>query len=318
MAESPPNIPALFGGGPRNWGRWGATDEVRSLNFLDGAQVLRGARAMLTGETLALGLEILRPGGDPAIATRGQVKKFMSSDHGIISNGHVASMPGGQWCADDAVFLFLQASSHIDALGHVWYDDTLYNEYPASSTTGGLRHASIKPIADHGVVGRGVLLDVSLHRGVRSLGDNETIPFRELMDVAVRQKVQLHPHDIILVRTGRVGLFCRDGLDAFLGTGQPGITDEPDLIEWFHRMEIPALGSDTVIGEQSVSSVSGARLPLHAALLTNLGIPFMELLWLEDLPAACAKDGRYDFFFMASPLKIHGATGSPINPLAIR
>ncbi|MEO6043433.1 MAG: cyclase family protein [Tepidiformaceae bacterium] len=318
MVESAPNIAELFRDGPKNWGRWGETDEVGSLNFLDGAQVLRGARAMVTGETYALGLEILRPGGDPAIATRGQVKKFMSSDHGIISNGHVSPMAGDQWYADDAVFMFLQASSHIDALGHVWYDDTLYNGYPASSTTGGLKHASIKPVADHGVVGRGVLIDVAGYRKVESLGDNETVPFRELMEIAASQHVEFQPHDIILLRTGRVSLFYREGLDSFLSVGQPGITDERELIEWFHRMEIPALGSDTVTGEQSVSSISGARLPLHAALLTNLGIPFMELLWLDDLAAACAKDGRYDFFFAASPLKIHGATGSPINPLAIR
>jgi kynurenine formamidase len=83
-------------------------------------------------------------------------------------------------------------------------------------------------------------------------------------------------------------------------------------------MEIAGLGSDTVTAEQSISSVSGIRIPLHVALMTNLGIPFMELLWLEDLAAACARDSRNSFLFMASPLRIHTATGSPINPLAVR
>ena len=151
---------------------------------------------------------------------------------------------------------------------------------------------------------------------LESLPDNEQIPFAELLAVAKSEGLTFEPHDIVLIRTGRPTVFYRDGLAAFLG--QPGITDEPELIDWFHQLEVPALGSDTVTGEQSLSSVSGMRLPLHAALLTNLGIPFMELLWLEDLSRACAADGRYDFLFAASALKIHGATGSPINPLAIR
>ena len=63
----------------------------------------------------------------------------MSSDEGMIVNGYASAMqPGDQWYADDAVFMYLQASSHIDALGHVWYNDQLYNGYPAASTNGGL------------------------------------------------------------------------------------------------------------------------------------------------------------------------------------
>lgn len=318
MTPTTPSLADALAGAPRNWGRWGDTDELGALNFLDRTQVLHGLRAAESGEVFPLGLEILRPGGDPAIAIRGQIKKFMSADKGFFDNGHLQPMGGGQEYADDAVFMYLQASTHIDALGHVWYDDTLYNGYPASTTVGGLTRCSVKPIADHGVVGRGVLVDIPRHRGCRTLEANDQITFAEFQAAATAQGIEFRPHDIVLIRTARITVFYEQGIDAFLGTGQPGITDEPELIAWFHRMEICGLGSDTVTAEQSISSVSGLRIPLHAALMTNLGIPFMELLWLEDLARACERDGRNTFLYVASPLRIHTAIGSPINPLAIR
>lgn len=318
MTQPAPFLVDTLAGAPRNWGRWGADDEIGAINFLDAGEVLRGLRAAISGEVIPLGLEILRPGGDPAIGIRGQVKKFMSADKGFFENGHLPPMGSGQEYADDAVFMYLQASTHVDALGHVWHNDTLYNNNPASTTTGGLRRCSVKPIADHGIVGRGVLVDIPRFRGSATLESNEQVTFAEFQAAAAAQGVEFQPHDIVLLRTGRLTVFYEHGIAAFLGTGQPGLTDEPELIRWFHTMEIAALGSDTVTAEQSVSSVTGIRIPLHAALMTNLGIPFIELLWLEELAAACARDQRNSFLFVASPLRIHTATGSPINPLAIR
>jgi kynurenine formamidase len=317
MAPATPSLVEALVGAPRNWGRWGEADEIGALNFLDRREVLRGLRSATSGDVVPLGLEILRPGGDPAIAIRGQIKKFMSADKGFFANGHLQPMGGGQEYADDAVFMYLQASTHVDALGHVWYDDTLYNGYPASTTIGGLTRCSVKPIADHGIVGRGVLVDIPRHRGCTTLAANEQVTFAEFQAAAAAQGIEFQRHDIVLIRTGRITVFYEDGIDAFLGAGQPGITDEPELIRWFHEMEICGLGSDTVTAEQSISSVSGLRIPLHAALMTNLGMPFLELLWLEDLARACERAVRNSFLFVASPLRIHTATGSPLNPLAI-
>ena len=317
MTTPGPHIDEILEGAPRNWGRWGDDDEIGAINHLAPAEALRGITAVRTGQAVPLGMEINRPGGDPAIAIRGRVQKLMSADKGHFLNGHLAPLQGLEY-ADDAVFMFLQASTHIDALGHVWYNDQLYNGYDASTTIGGLRRCSVKPLADHGIVGRGVLIDVAGRRGQRSLGDGEQITFAELMDTARAQGTEIVKRDIVLIRTGRINRFLEEGIDAYLRGGMPGITDEPELIDWFRDMEIPTFGSDTVTSEQSISSVSGGRIPLHGALMVNLGIPFMELLYLEDLGMACAADGRYEFMFVCSPLRIHGATGSPINPLAIR
>lgn len=43
-----------------------------------------------------------------------------------------------------------------------------------------------------------------------------------------------------------------------------------------------------------------------------------ELWWLEELAQACAADGDYAFFLSAPPLNVMNASGSPLNPIAIR
>jgi len=57
---------------------------------------------------------------------------------------------------------------------------------------------------------------------------------------------------------------------------------------------------------------------LHGAFLRNLGLPLAELLWLDDLAAACADDGVYEFLFTAAPLHVERATGGPVNPVVLK
>ena len=88
--------------------------------------------------------------------------------------------------------------------------------------------------------------------------------------------------------------------------------------QWFHEMEIPNLVTDTIANEVTTDPDTGVALTLHNALMRNLGIALTEICDLEELAAACAADGRWDFLYVAAPLKIHRATGSPVNPVAIR
>jgi hypothetical protein len=59
-------------------------------------------------------------------------------------------------------------------------------------------------------------------------------------------------------------------------------------------------------------------LPLHGALIRDLGLTLGEMFWLDDLAADCDADGVHEFLFVGQPLRITGAVGSPINPLAIK
>jgi kynurenine formamidase len=319
--DQPKNFREILRDAPTNWGRWGSEDEIGALNFLTPQEVLRGARAIRSGRVFTLGVPVGRPEGDPIYPGRGQPKKLMAIDKGFYLNGRAVPFPGGVEYADDVIFMYVQGTTQYDALGHTWYDDRLYNGYDAMTTIGGLQKCSIEPMARHGVVGRGVLLDIPRFRGVEHLQAGEQITLDELRRCADAQKCRIEKHDILVIRTGWLKVFYEQGPQAFFPDGgfeEPGITDEPALIRWFHEMEIPSLTTDTIGNEQSTSSHSHTFIPLHAALLRNLGVAFNEIAWLEELAADCAQDRQYDFLFVGAPLKIVGGTGSPVNPIAIK
>ncbi|MEF8869095.1 MAG: cyclase family protein, partial [Haloarculaceae archaeon] len=214
-------------------------------------------------------------------------------------------------------FLPLHGTTHVDALGHSWYGDELYNGFDPETTKGGLDRCSVEPIAEHGVVGRGVLLDIARHRGVDHLERGERIPLEELLECADEQGVELEKRDVLVIRTGWLERFYAGEQEPVLEFDEPGITYSGDLADWFYEMEVPAFATDTLANEQTYPE-SGIRLPLHATFIRDQGILLNEIALLDDLAADCAEDGKYDFLYTCSPLKVVRATGSPVNPIAIK
>jgi kynurenine formamidase len=321
MADKPMKFEELLKDAPKNWGRWGANDELGALNFLTNEEVLRGVRAVKQGKVFTLGVPVARPEGDPLYPSRSQPIRTMAMDKGFYLNGLAQAMPGGLEYADDVIVMYLQGTTQYDALGHVWYGDKLYNGYDASTTIGGLRKCSIEPIANHGVVGRGILLDIARLKGKANLEPNEAITIQDLEAAAKRQKMTIEKHDILLIRTGWLKRFYDQGMNGIFPNGQftePGLAYSPELVKWFHQMEIPSLGSDTIASEQTAHTESGTVLPLHMALLHDQGVVFNEIDWLEDLADDCEKDGQYSFLFVGAPLKVVRGAGSPVNPVAIK
>lgn len=326
----PEDIESILADAPSNWGRWGEDDERGALNLLDESQVLRGIGAVEDGEVVPLGLPIARDGGDPVWPTRSGTGHYMTRDAGQYDAGKLDRTPYGGWRAsDDVIHMFTHGSTHLDALGHVWYDDALYNGFDAETTNGGLERCGIDAAAGSGIVGRGVLLDVARHRGVDALDPGERVTHEELEACADAQDVTVEPGDVLLLRLGVLERFYADGPDAFYdrygGThggepilDEPGLTYTAELATWFQDRAIPLFGTDTVTAEQTVSEATGSRLPLHPALIRDLGITISEMNDLSTLAERCADTGRYTFCYMASPLRIEGGTGSPVNPLAIR
>lgn len=305
---------------PKNWGKWGDDDQVGSLNYLDADQVLRGVASVRTGEVHTLQCPMGHPHGDPVFPGREGIKREMVWDQELFDSGNGPSFPGGIRASDDKAEIFLQGSSQYDALGHAWYDDTLWNGRSADTTNGGgMSWASIMPIATKGVVGRGVLIDMARHRGKEWLEKGETFTHTDLEEAAAAQGTSIEDRDIICIRTGFLKYFYAVPAEEFYADFiEPGLTYSPELVEWFQRKEIPNLVTDTIANEVTAEPTTGFLLPLHATLLRNLGISLAEIIWLDDLADACAADGRWDFLYTAAPLKIWEATGAPVNPVAIR
>jgi kynurenine formamidase len=158
---------------------------------------------------------------------------------------------------------------------------------------------------------RGVLLDIARMRGVPSLSAAEAVTADDLTRAEVEAGVMVRAGDVVLIRTGW-GHYWEDG-ERYVGgdTGLPG----PDLgaAQWLSARSIRATGSDTIVYERFPPHSDVLQLPVHVHLLVDQGIFIMEALDLEAL----AGDRVTECGFVALPLKLVGATGSPLRPIAI-
>ena len=313
------SVSKLLEGLPTNWGRWGTNDEIGGLNFLTPEECARGTAAIKSNKAFPLSTIIGNPKGDPVWPGRTGAIKLMTQDKGSYASGKLQALPGGLEYADDYITMFLQGSTQFDALGHTWYDDKLYNGYDAHSTMQGMEKASVLPLAEKTATGHAVLLDVARWRKKSTLAKGEQITFQDMLDCAQAQGTKFTKRDIILIRTGFLTMFYDQGAAKFYEPPflEPGLVFSKELIEWFHQQEVPLLGTDTIANEITIDPNNGIVLPLHSALMRNLGVVFNEILWLEDLAKECAAQKRWEFFYTAAPLKIYRGTGAPVNPIAI-
>src|SRR3954466_1443809 len=315
---TPPDMTELLAGAPSNWGKWGDADEIGSLKYLTPGGGLRGVRHGRKGEVHPRQRLIGDPKGDPVWPGRSPAERTMLLDESTWDSADAPQFPGGLHYADDKINAFLQGSTQYDALGHVWYDGKIWNGYDARTTVGGLKKASVEPIAQRGIVGRGILLDMARFRGKNTLDKGETFTHEDLQECAKAQGVQIEKHDILVLRTNFLQLFHDQGPSFYEGFNEPGLVYSPELVRWFQDMEIPNLVTDTIANEVTTDPQSGVSLPLHCALMRNLGVTLTEIADLERLAEDCASDRQYTFLYAAAPLKVHKAAGSPVNPLAIK
>lgn len=319
MTESAvPDLTELLKDSPSNWGKWGADDEVGGLNYLGPEQVVAAAGLIREGKVFTLQRLIGDPKGDPVWPGRTPAERTQIMDESTWDGDDAPAFPGGLHYADDKINAFLQGSTQYDALGHVWFGGQMWNGYDARSTVGGMDKASVEPIAQRGVVGRAVLLDMARFRGKGNLDSAETYTHEDLLACAEQQGVELRKRDIILIRTNYLQLFFDLGDKFYEGFCEPGLVYSPELVQWFADMEIPNLVTDTIANEVTIDPNNGVALVLHNALMRNLGVTFTEICDLEKLSADCAEDGVYEFFYAAAPIKVAQGSGAPVNPLAIK
>jgi len=264
---------------------------------------------------------VARPQGDPLHPIRSQPIRTQTHDEGFYLSGRSTPFPGGLKYSDDVIVMFPQGTTQYDALGHAWYGDKLYNGHDPKTTIGGLQKCSIEPIANHGVIGRGILIDAARYKGKKHLDRGEGVTLDDVLGAAKKQGVTIEKHDILVLHTGWLNRFYEEGQAAFFPDGQfdePGLEYSKELVQWFHEMEIPSISADTIGCEQAYNKETGGLGLLHAALLCNLGVIFNEIVWLKDLADDCDKDKQYTFLFAGAPLKLVYGCGSPVNPIAIK
>ena len=232
-----PALGELLKNSPSNWGKWGPDDEVGSLNYLGPEQVLAAVRLVTSGKTFTLQRLIGDPKGDPVWPGRTPAERTQILDESNWDEGGTGpAFPGGLHYADDKINAFLQGSTQYDALGHVWFDGKIWNGYDARTTIGGLAKASVEPIAQRGIVGRAVLLDMARFLGKDNLAAAETFTHEDLQACAKAQGITIEKRDILIIRTNFLKLFFDMGDAFYEGFCEPGLVYSPELVQWFADM----------------------------------------------------------------------------------
>ncbi|MDH3500324.1 MAG: cyclase family protein [Acidimicrobiia bacterium] len=206
------------------------------------------------------------------------------------------------------------SGTHVDALGHMTIGDD--NHWYGGGNTA-------EHLTDHGPkVGdaeklppfftRGVLLDPPTYRGIDALAAGEPVDAAELEAVAQAQGVEVRPWDVVLIRTGYLKYWPDAEAMAAHKTAGPDLS----AAEWLLERGVVATGTDTETYEVQPAPDRGSPAnpqPVHTKLLIENGIYLMESVYLEDI----AQDRVYEFLFVMLPVKIRGATGSMVDPVAV-
>jgi kynurenine formamidase len=219
----------------------------------------------------------------------------MTKQHGDVAGA------AGNSSASDAIALGSHVGTHIDALCHFSCGGRLYGGDEVAgvqSYSGGVQRHAIDTVPP--ILRRGVLIDLAAEGPLPE--DREVTP--DQLQAACRTRIR--PGDVVLIRTGW-GSYFADARKFVNGSRCPG----PGLeaARWLSAHGVFAAGSDTAAFEKVPSS----SMPVHVHLLVECGIHILECLNLESLAA----DGVTEFGFVAVPMKLRGATGAPVRPLAL-
>ena len=289
-----------------NWGRWADDGERGALNHLTPARSAAAARLVRTGTTITL---------SQPLQTKASIEVPEPADHHMTMLPNVDIGSGSVRFAKDYVGVDYHndGHSHIDAFSHVAFEGMLFDGKPDRSVTAEGAQVGAIEVLKHGLVGRGVLLDIPRVRGAPWIEPGEHV-FREDLEAAERdQGVSVEAGDILLVRTGHARRLAEV---APWDTGRLKAGLHPTTAPFLADRQVAALGSDGN-NDTAPSTTDGIAFPIHVLAINAMGVHLLDYLQFEDVARHCESVGRWEFLFVAAPLRIVGGTGSPVNPTAI-
>lgn len=279
--------------------KWGAGDERGAANHMGPETVLRAARLIRAGQVIELG-QVLRssmPLGARHFDLYVKPTGPLGGSNRRGSNEELVVTEMGQ------------VGTQFDGFTHQTIGDSLYNCFDQNEimTRGGFTRLGVENVGT--LMTRGVLIDVAALKGVDMLPDTYEITVDDLQQALDRQGVALEPGDAVLIHTGWGVLWDTDA-ERFMATN-PGIGVA--AAQWLVERDPMLLGADNQPVEVSPNPDPEISLPIHQMMLVVNGIHLVERMRLDELAAA----GVYEFAFVVQPLKIEGATGSTVAPVAI-
>ncbi|MGH9044698.1 MAG: cyclase family protein [Acidimicrobiales bacterium] len=207
----------------------------------------------------------------------------------------------------DVIFMYTHTGTHIDALNHFGVEGEIFNHYGVDEHLGSRHWTRCGAETIPPLIARGVLLDIAATRGVTCLPDSYAITIADCEEALDRSKLSVDRGDVVLIRTGRMSYWPDGG--RVLGN-PPGLGLE--AARWLTSHGIISIGADQECVEVGPSQHEDNWLPGHCHFLAEAGVPMIELVNLEEL----SRDRIDEFCFVAAPIRLRGASGSPLRPLA--
>jgi kynurenine formamidase len=291
----------------KNWGKWGSEDEQGTLNYITADKVQAAAALVKSGRSVSMEIPINTIAGpdnpNPALY-------YVNTTHDIGSGNirFATDFLGMQFHGD--------CHTHIDALCHIAYKGQLYNGRPANLVTSrGAIGLDITAYA-HGIVGKGVLIDIPRLFGVKWLEPGDAVTRDEIEAAEKAEGVRLGEGDIMVFRTGhhRRRLELGAWNCGYDGEGRAGL--DPNSLTLLHERKVAAFLPDGD-GETVPSPIKEIQYPIHPLQITAMGMACTDSLQFEDLVKVCEEEKRWEFMVVIAPLRLPKGTGSPINPIAI-
>lgn len=280
-----------------NAGRWGADDELGTLNLITPAKRRAAARGVRDGVTVSMARVVVAGRDSSALfpfRLRAYSRRFDSTTVAAFDSLSVLAHGLDR--------------THLDALTHIAYHGRFYNGVPLEQLAPeGARRLGVEAM-HRGIVTRGVLVDLARLRGVDHLPAGTAVTPADLEQWERQRGVRVEAGDVLLIRFGREAPSAT-AAERFSGA-------HPSLARWLRDRGVAALGSDSG-NEPEPSAVHGLYLPLHAIVVAAMGMPMLDNLDLEEVAREAAARRRPTFLFVAAPARIRGATGTLINPLAV-
>ncbi|MGQ7828860.1 MBL fold metallo-hydrolase [Altererythrobacter sp. Z27] len=297
-----------------NWGRWGAEDELGTLNLITPEVRRKAATLVQQGQSVSLEREInpvhIAPdyqGPEP----RAAVTQRMLSGPPTRTTGSTDKL---------SIVAHGYTETHLDAFGHHFHDGRMYNGFSVNdhvSMTEGLSRGSIAAFGD-GVFTRGVLVDIPAMRGVSYLEPGTPIYVEDLEAWENFAGVKIGPGDAVFVRTGRWQAEAERGAwdIANLAAGL-----DASVIPWMHERGIALIGTESAMSVKPFPDTTQITnpddyLPAHNFALVSLGMPLIDNADLDALSRKARELGRYTFLFTVAPIRVTTGTGVTVNPIA--
>lgn len=305
------------------WGAFGESDDLGMLNFLTAERTAQAAKLVRSGAVYNLDYPI---------------NTFVPSISGTRPETHHHIFANNANHRDDWLDSFyLQSTSQIDGLRHMRHPESgFYDGASDDEIAEGLPRLGIHHVAEHGIVGRGVLLDMPKYFSDLGAEMSHTRPFTpaDLEAAAAHQGVRFESGDILLLHTGWAEQYLSMTVDERKSRrGSAGLHQSPEMLEWLWSRQFSLAAADNPgleafpIDRSSGFVIDGAAPPergpdhngmMHRSLIPLLGLMLGELWHLDALARACADDGEYAFLLTAKPLNLIGGVGSPPNAMAIK